>query len=195
LNVTAIVLAGGRALRMGGEKPLRRLRGKTLLEHATDLVSPLADEVLISTGNRELHAPPGTRAVPDAPGLAGKGPLAGILAGLEAASGEQCLLVPCDLPNMKPALLKALLEAGADCAFVELSDGPEPLVAALKREAALQAVREAVTAQRYKVVPCWDRLKPRVLEEAWAAAFGDPASMFANLNTLEDLERLDGGER
>lgn len=196
MSVTAIVLAGGKALRMGREKPLRQLRGKTLLEHSIDLVSPLADEVVVSTGNRDLQAPPGTRAVPDAPELVGKGPLAGILAGLEVAAGKQCLVVPCDLPNMKPALLKALLGAGAACAYVELNDGPEPLVAALRREAALQAVREAVAAQRYKVVPCWERLNPQVLNEAWAAAFGEPASMFANLNTLDDLEReSDGGLR
>lgn len=195
MSVSAIVLAGGRALRMGGEKPLRRLRGKTLLEHATDLVSPLVDEVVISTGNRNLQAPPGTRAVPDAPGLAGKGPLAGILAGLEDANGEQCLIVPCDLPNMQPALLKALLAENADCAYVELSDGPEPLVAALRREPALQAVKQATQAGRYKVVPCWDSLSARVLDEAWAAAFGDPAKMFANLNTLEDLKRQSGDGR
>lgn len=194
MSVTAIVLAGGKALRMGGEKPLRKLRGKTLMQHAIDLVSPLADEVVVSKGNRELEVP-GIRSVPDAPGLIGKGPLAGILAGLEAANGEQCLVVPCDLPNLSPALLKALLNDQADCAYVKLDNGPEPLVVALRREAALKAIQAAVQASRYKVVPCWESLNARVHGQPWAAAFGDPAAMFANINTLEDLERLAGSDR
>ncbi len=189
MKPSAVVLAGGKALRMGGEKPLRELRGKTLLQHAIDLVAPLADEVVVSAGARPLEVPPGVRTVPDPAGLQARGPLSGILAGLEACHGDICLLVPCDLPNLPQDLLRGLLEAlGNDaCAYCELDDGQEPLVAALRRNPVASAARAALEGGRYKVVPCWETAGARVLDTAWVRQYGDPARAFANINTPEDL--------
>jgi molybdenum cofactor guanylyltransferase len=195
VGVTAVILAGGRATRMGGEKPLRLLRGRTLLEHSRDLVAPLADEVLVACGTRELALPAGARAVPDAPAFAGQGPLAGILAGLEAGAHERTLVVACDLPNLPPALLQLLLDAlgeDCDCAFAAHGGHPEPLVAALHTAAARQAVRKALSEGVNKVVPCWHTLPHRVLEDDELAPFQPLARTFANINTLEDL-RGEGG--
>jgi molybdopterin-guanine dinucleotide biosynthesis protein A len=186
---SAVVLAGGKALRMGGEKPLRELRGKTLLQHAIDLVAPLAGEVVVSAGERRFEVPPGIRTVADPVGLQGKGPLSGILAGLEACTGEMCLLVPCDLPNLSPDLLRGLLEALDEhaTAYCELEDGQEPLVAATRRERAAAAARTALQAGQYKVVPCWESAGARVLDSTWVRQYGDPARLFANINTPQDL--------
>ncbi len=187
---SAVVLAGGMARRMGGEKPLRELRGKTLLQHAIDLVAPLAGEVFVASGIRDLPLPAGVVAVPDPPGLEGRGPLSGILAGLEAGKGQRCLIVPCDLPNLTAGLLRGLLdELGQGvCVYCELADGQEPLVAALNRQRAAAAARDALAAGRNKVVPCWESLGARVLGADWVAQFGDPPRVFANVNTLEDLQ-------
>jgi molybdopterin-guanine dinucleotide biosynthesis protein A len=119
MGVTAIILAGGQASRMGGEKPLRVLRGRTLLRHAVDVVAGIADETLISTGTREMPMLPGPRAVRDPAEFAGKGPLAGVLAGLEAASHPRALVLACDLPNVPPALLRRLLATECDCVWAE----------------------------------------------------------------------------
>ena len=193
MKPSAVVLAGGKALRMGGEKPLRELRGKTLLQHAIDLVAPVCGEVFVSVGRRELAVPPGVKTVRDPAGLEGLGPLSGILAGLEACTADTCLLVPCDLPNLPPALLQGLLDSLGDaaCAYCELEDGQEPLVAALRRAPAMAGARKALAARSYKVVPCWQEIGARVLDTAWAREFGDPARVFANVNTLDDLSRAE----
>lgn len=189
MGVTAVILAGGLATRMQGEKPLRELRGKTLLEHSMGLVAQIADEVLVSSGAREL---PVANAVPDPPEFAKQGPLAGILAGLEAAKHEHVLILACDLPNVPVALLERLLEPlGDDCAcvYTEHSGHPEPLVAALSATPARAAVRKALSEGANKVVPCWKALRHRVLGEDQLAGFQPLEKTFANINTLEDLER------
>ena len=188
MGVTAVILAGGLATRMHGEKALRLLRGKTLLEHSLDLVADLADEVLVSSGARVLPVP---NAVPDAPEFAGQGPLAGILAGLEASSHERTLILACDLPNVPPALLSRLLEALGDeysCVYTEHSGHPEPLVAALKTAPAREAVRKALSSKVNKVVPCWKALAHRVLLEQELSEFKPLDKAFANINTLAELE-------
>ncbi len=195
MSVCAIILAGGQASRMQGEKPLRILRGKTLLEHTRDLVAPLADEVLVASGTRSLPLPAGTRAVPDAPEFAGRGPLAGILAGLEATRHERALVLACDLPNLPAALLQRLLDAiggRCRCAWCRHGGHDEPLAAALDVPAARKTVRKALASGASRVVPCWESLPHRVLQETELAEFAPLERTFANLNTLEELEREQG---
>jgi molybdenum cofactor guanylyltransferase len=192
MSVSAIILAGGQATRMQGEKPLRLLRGRTLLRHAVDLVTLLADEILISTGTREMPMLKGLVAVADAPEFAGKGPLAGVLAGLKAANHEHALVLACDLPNLPVALLKRLLDTlggDCDCVWTEHAGHPEPLVAALNVTPARKAVEKSLSAKAYKVVPCWEQMAHRVLGEPELAEFAPLDRAFANLNTLQDLER------
>lgn len=191
MNLSGIVLAGGKALRMGGEKPLKELRGKSLLQHAIDLVAPLCGEVVVSAGDRELHLPSGVISVPDPKAFAGMGPLAGILAALEVSKGDMCLIVPCDLPNLRTQLMAELYEelGDKDAVYCRLDDGPEPLVAAVRRAAATKAVRASMNAGNFKVVPCWDSMGARVKDSAWVATFGPPADLFANINTDAQLKR------
>lgn len=188
MGTTAVILAGGKASRMHGEKPLRLLRGKTLLQHSLDLVSRIADEVLVASGNRSL---PVSQRVDDPPEFAGQGPLAGILAGLEAAQHQHTIVLACDLPNVPPELLqRLLLELGEACAcvYTRHSGHPEPLVAALETAAACRAVRKALSEGVNKVVPCWQTLPHRVLNEADLAGYQPLDRVFANINTLSELE-------
>lgn len=192
MGVSAIILAGGQASRMQGEKPLRLLRGKTLLEHSRDLVAPLADEILVASGARDLPLAAGLIATPDAAEFNGHGPLAGVLAGLEASLNGQAIILACDLPNLTTALLQRLLDTlgpDCDCCWTEHSGYPEPLVAALSVSVAKASVRKALEHGANKVVPCWASMQHRVLHEDDLTEFSPLADTFANLNTLADLER------
>lgn len=186
-NVGAIILAGGQATRMGGEKPLRILRGRTLLQHALDTVAPLATEVVVATGARELPLPPEVRAAPDQ--VQGAGPLAGIHAGLNALQSPRALLLPCDLPGIPTTLLAVLLKAlqRAAVAYCEL-EAPEPLVCALRVKPALRAVTAAVNARAFKVAPVWQSMPHALLRAPELAKLGDVTRMFRNLNTLPELQ-------
>jgi molybdenum cofactor guanylyltransferase len=185
----AVILAGGKARRMGGEKATLEYRGKTLLDHAIDLVRPLVDEVVVSTGDRDFNLPDNIEAVPDSPEYMGKGPLAGVASALAEVRAEACLLLPCDLPNLPARMLAALKAelAGHDCIFFDGATGAEPLVAALRVAPALAAAAECLGDDRLKVVPCWRSLSHRTLDDAWVRQFGDREILFKNINTPQDL--------
>ena len=88
-SVVAVVLAGGLARRMGGgDKPLRSLGGRPLLDHVLARVGPqVAGIVLNANGDPGRFAayrlPVVADPLPDHPG-----PLAGVLAGLDWAAGQ-----------------------------------------------------------------------------------------------------------
>src|SRR5689334_17296489 len=89
---TALLLAGGQARRMGdGDKALKLLAGRTLLERVVARARPQVDSlVLNANGDPERFAAFALPVIADTvPGFAG--PLAGILAGLEwaAAHGDE----------------------------------------------------------------------------------------------------------
>jgi molybdopterin-guanine dinucleotide biosynthesis protein A len=115
-TILAIILAGGRARRMGGgDKALMHLGDRPILAHLLDRLSLQVPQVVLNAnGNPARFAAFGLPVLPDTvPGL--PGPLAGVLAGLEHALAHgftHVLSVPADTPFL-PADLAARLSAQA----------------------------------------------------------------------------------
>ncbi|CAH2813286.1 MAG: Molybdenum cofactor guanylyltransferase (EC [Candidatus Burkholderia crenata] len=113
LDITGVVLAGGRGSRMGGvDKGLQPLNLEPLALHALRALKSQCDAMLTSANRSlEIYAQLGmpfqakviVDAFPDFPG-----PLAGISAALRAAQTEFALFVPCDAPFVDPHLAERL---------------------------------------------------------------------------------------
>ena len=137
-TVSAVVLCGGKGSRLGGvEKPLRELLGRPLLDRVLTALRPQAQElVIVANARHEAYASRGTRLVDDGT-YAGRGPLAGIAAGLAAAANEQVVCAPGDAPLLPPDLVAALQaarrHAGAEVAVVHDGGGWQPLCCLLSK--------------------------------------------------------------
>ena len=108
-RITAILLAGGRATRMGGQdKGLVELAGRPMIAHVLAALAPQVDQVLINANrNLDRYAGFGWPVVPDEDS-GFLGPLAGLAAGLRAADTPLVLTVPCDCPLLAPDLAARL---------------------------------------------------------------------------------------
>lgn len=123
---SVIVLAGGRAARLGGDKAERTVDGVRLLDRVLAAAHELSDDVLLMSGARDLGAV-GVRVLPDWPDVGG--PLGGLGAGLTAARHAWCLLLPCDLPQPSVDVARALLaarESGSRAVVVRDASGWQP---------------------------------------------------------------------
>lgn len=123
-DLTGVLLAGGRAERMGGcDKGLLPLAGEPLIAHGIRRLQPQVAELLISA-NRNLddYRRFGCRVISDGDDDF-RGPLAGILAALRAAQTSYVLTAPCDSPllpldyaqTMLAALKREQATAGVGC--------------------------------------------------------------------------------
>lgn len=138
-EVTGLLLAGGQATRMGGrDKGLIDLAGRPLAAWVLAALRPQVDALLINANRHEdEYEALGARVVRD-PLDGFLGPLAGVLAGLEAASTPLIATLPCDSPFVPPDLV-ARMRAGLDRAGIAVAhDGErrQPVFMLLRTELA-----------------------------------------------------------
>ncbi|MFF0491836.1 NTP transferase domain-containing protein [Nocardia sp. NPDC004068] len=146
-TVDAIVLAGGRATRMGGvDKPAIVVGGRSMLEAALDAVAGAARTVVVGPQRPEL--PPAIRQVQEVP--AGAGPVAAIAAGLGVL--EECdfptelvVVLAADMPFLSAEAVDELVrgaeESGAAAVFAADESGrPQYLVGVWRRAALLDGL-------------------------------------------------------
>jgi molybdopterin-guanine dinucleotide biosynthesis protein A len=190
-ELCAFVLAGGKSTRMGRDKALLTIDGRTLLEHALDKAAKVARQVVI-VGSRDKYGTFGTVVEDLHPGC---GPLAGIEAALKSSNSELNLLLAVDLPFVSVSLLQYLIQqAEASCAVVTLPfvEGKyETLCAVYRREFAARA-EQALAAGLYMIRPLFREVAIRLLDEQELADHGFSPADFANLNTAEELQRARG---
>ena len=196
MNVVGLLLAGGLARRMGGgDKALRMLGGRTLLEHVIARMRPQAAAlVLNANGDPQRFARFGLPVVADT--VAGfAGPLAGILAGLDwtAEHRPDCAMVasvatdaPFLLPDLVGSLVAGLRAANAELACAA-SGGQRHPVIGLWPVRLRAELRQALVDEGIRKVDVWtDRYRLATVEFPV-----DPVDPFFNANRPEDLDRAE----
>ena len=138
MATTAVILCGGAGERMQGlDKPLHSLLGQPLIQHVLRQLQAQVDTVVIvANRQRDAYAAYCETVVDD--GIyKGRGPLAGIAAGLAVANTDWVLCAPGDAPLLPPDLLQclqlALQRDNADLAVVNDGSGRQPLCCLLPR--------------------------------------------------------------
>lgn len=191
-----ILLAGGLARRMGGgDKPMRSLAGRTILEWVVERLGPQCDGlVLNANGDPARFAPFGLPIISDS--IADyPGPLAGILAGLDWAAAHRpdvtwvlsaasdCPFLPRDLVAR---LHQARVEQSAQLAFAA-SGGQTHHVIGLWNVALREQLRHALVTENVRKVESWTA-HYAVATAAWPTEPFDP---FFNANTMDDLAQAE----
>ncbi|ETX15975.1 molybdopterin-guanine dinucleotide biosynthesis protein A [Roseivivax halodurans JCM 10272] len=188
-----VILAGGRATRMGGgDKGLLTIGGETLLSRVVDRISPqVAGLALNANGDPARFAGLGLPVLPDSV-AEWPGPLAGVLAGLDWAAEESAdtiVTVAADTPFFPCDLVPQLLLAAEGMeAPLALAATPDPTRGRVRHPtfglwpvALREDLRAALDEGVRKVVLWTDRHGGR------EALFDEPGDPFFNVNTPEDL--------
>lgn len=195
MDVSGIVLAGGRSSRMGSDKAALLFEGRTLLQRAVDALDAAGVSEIVLVGAPGRALPAVSAVVPirhTTDPVEGEGPLQGILAGLEVAHYEVAVVVGCDMPRLEPALLTLLAQHALDGArmVVPLHNGrPEGLCCAWRTDA-VEVVRAHLAAGDRAVMSVAADLRAlRLAPENYAEA--DPSGRsFVNVNTPDELGQM-----
>ena len=193
MPITAIILSGGRATRMDCvDKGLVLLQQKPLIQYVIDCLRSQTDEILINA-NREItrYQSFGYLVLEDEDltnGMANFiGPLAGFSLGLKHAEHEYLLTVPCDSPllpiDLADRLLTGLIEQDADIAVAHSERAAHPVFSLCKKKVLSSLTNYLLQGGRK--VSAWQKSLNYIEVD-----FSDNADAFINLNTFEELEKL-----
>ncbi|KLU60124.1 molybdenum cofactor guanylyltransferase [Peptococcaceae bacterium CEB3] len=189
LPATGILLAGGTNSRMGRNKAFLEFAGKPLIERSLAVLSSVFEEVLISSNEPALYQAYGVRVVQDQ--VLGRGPLAGLVAGLGAARFDTAFFTACDMPFVQEGLIRYLWRSlpGYDIVVPRAGEGVHPLHA-FYTKSCLAAMEENLRAGRHKIIAFYPSCRVRYVPIEELKVFGDAAKILANVNTPEEWAAL-----
>ena len=195
MNISGIVLAGGKGLRLGRYKALVILNGESLVQRVVSKLSFLNSDIIIvlAKGQQppQVTGYPKLRIVTDA--YASKGPLIGIYTGLLSSDSSYNLVVACDMPFLNRDLLRYMVKisAGFDMVIPRVGDMVEPLHAIYSKKC-LKVIDRMLGEGSLKIDQLLSLVKVRYVEAREIDRFDPDHLSFFNINTEADLKKARG---
>lgn len=184
-SLLGVILAGGRATRMGGrDKAALEVGGQSLAHHAVDLLLPRCRNVVAAVGPRDSFPVPGIPILPDR--VADRGPLGGLDAAFAGHPGQDILLLAVDLGLLPGQVLDDLLVAerrhlDAPAILPSADERLQPACAIYRNQLASEVAERVTAGHTLALGALADIPGAVVLPGLWSGA------LFSGVNTPEDL--------
>ncbi|HEX6542723.1 MAG TPA: molybdenum cofactor guanylyltransferase [Ktedonobacterales bacterium] len=186
-----VILAGGKSRRMGENKAELLFKGEPLLARVARRVAPVVDELLIIGPESLTALIPWARVVSDL--VPEVGPLGGLYTALRATSSARVFLLACDMPFVRPRLVRAMLQLAvsdeeAEAVVLRAGTRLHPLHSVYSA-GCLPVVEQAIASGDYSMHALLARITVvTVSSETVSREDPDGISPF-NVNTAADWER------
>ncbi|PJJ09230.1 molybdenum cofactor guanylyltransferase [Flavobacterium sp. 1] len=184
-KITAIVLAGGKSQRMGTDKGMLDLNGKTFIQHICDALQPIVDSnILIVSANKEYDAL-GFSRVEDI--IENKGPVGGLYTALMESKTKVNLVLSIDVPLVSTELLEWLIKNHDETYMItqtKSGDKINPLIGVYDRSMRI-VFGEHMAGNQLKLRQVIEDVKHQTIEvpELWN-------HQLQNINTPEEYQNL-----
>ncbi len=185
-DVSLALLAGGRSVRMGEDKIFAPFAGKTLIEFMRDRFAPLFPHVFIVTRDPARFHHVGLPVVNDA--LPDSGSAVGLYSAVLAAPTQRVVCLACDVPFVTPRFLRILAERSESYdVFVPRHGGFLQPLCAVYGKGVVDVYRAFIASGGRRILDVYARVNTGYLDMD-GGEHGDPARLFMNVNTPEELE-------
>ncbi|MFY9997240.1 MAG: molybdenum cofactor guanylyltransferase MobA [Leclercia sp.] len=185
-NITGVVLAGGKASRMGGkDKGLQELNGKPLWQYVAKTLQKQVTTLAVSANrNIATYQESGYAVYPDR--LADyPGPLAGMLSVMQQSDAQWFLFSPCDTPFIPDCLAARFIEKREASPVVWAYDGERdhPTIALMSRQL-MPALQDYLASGERRVMVFMRQAGGHAVD------FSDMKQSFINMNTIEEIQKM-----
>ncbi|MBL4594577.1 MAG: molybdenum cofactor guanylyltransferase [Flavobacteriales bacterium] len=181
MDLTGIILAGGKSSRMGEDKGLMSFEGKPMIQHIIDVVKPLVNNLIIIANDQEYEQF-GYTVYRDL--IKNKGPLAGIYTGLTHSNTEKNLVLSCDVPFVNEAILKLLIDSceGVDVVIPKKDNRTHQLIGVYDKSCT-EIFKSELEDDQLKLKLAIEKLNYKAIN---ANLIDD--KIFNNINSRNDIE-------
>jgi len=195
--VIGAVMAGGMNTRYGGLKALEPVGERRIIDRAVSALKAVTPSVIMIANDPSAYVGVNLRTRPDlVPALGALGGIQTALAWAQQLGAHAILAVACDMPFLSSALLRALLRlaesTGAGVVAPESGGrrGIEPLCAYYD-VSCLPAIKRSLARNDLRMIGFHDEIELATMPLAEVLQFGDPETLFLNVNTREERDRAE----
>lgn len=189
IEVTGVLLAGGKSRRMGEDKRYLVMGGETLLERGLGVLRSVFQEVLVVIGQDSPPINVDARVVRDL--VPECGSLGGLYTGLMQATAPCIFVVACDMPFLDQAVIAQFTSrrATADIVMAKLAARLHPMHALYGKQC-LPALEQMIQARQLKIQELVSHVSLRVqyVTETDLSSIDPSGRSFQNVNTPADFE-------
>jgi molybdopterin-guanine dinucleotide biosynthesis protein A len=187
--VTGVILAGGSSERYGQNKAFLEIDGIRLIETVTERMKNIFKRVILVTNEKKDYEYLDIPVVEDL--IKGLGPIGGIYSGLMSISHQAGFFVACDMPFINKQLVRYMVDIKDNHAAVvpSVANEIEPLHA-IYAQSCLGPIRALIDSKRYQIRLFYDQISVRYVDEDEIRRFGSPSRAFLNINTTEELAKI-----
>ena len=187
-EITGIILAGGKSSRIGQDKGLLKINGKTLVEQVHDQIKEVCDSVILIS-NQQGYEFLGIPIYNDI--HKEKGPIGGIHSGLTHSNSKYNLIVSCDMPNLSVDLFNFLIkniENDHEAIVPVFKDEIQPLCGIYCRSS-LVKLHAAIESDKLKMKQFLEEIHTKIVYLDDSLDFYSD-HLFTNINTRDDLNQV-----
>ena len=191
MNISSIILAGGKSTRLGHDKVLETIGNTSLLEQVISCIEPLSKSIIIVTVKErtfpQLANRPKIKVVSDI--FPGQGSLGGIYTGLINSDSFYNLVCAADMPFVNVTLLKYLIgmSEGYDFVLPRVNGLLEPLHAIYSKNC-IAPIESILKEGKKVIIELIKHVKVRYIETEEVDKIDPGHLSFFNINTKEELE-------
>ena len=187
-KITGIVLAGGRSSRMGEDKSMMKLNGKSLVEYSIDALKPLCNKVIISSNNPGYEFT-GCEVWPDE--IPDQAPIIGIYSCLKRSETALNIILSCDIPLISTSMIAFLLAKSAayDISVPIHENGQIEPLCGIYKKSSLSILKEFIDSGNYRLNECIRSASHQLIPVDSQIPCNTP-NLFLNINTPSDFGYL-----
>jgi molybdopterin-guanine dinucleotide biosynthesis protein A len=191
MNVTAIILCGGKERRFGSSKADAIVGGKRIIDRLTERLKFISNQILVVTSPEKKDTPLTGQAQIVIDKYPGKGPLGGVYTGLLAAENQYSIVVGCDNPFINNRLLQYMvsLTNSYDAVIPRLGKDMIEALHSIYSRSCIPVMQQALEENRLSIYKIIDRLNVRYVHREEYLPLDPRMLSFFNINFAEDLER------
>jgi molybdopterin-guanine dinucleotide biosynthesis protein A len=190
MDITGIILAGGKSLRFGRNKATEKIAGMTLVERVIKQLLSLTREIILVTNedSSQFAKFDFIEVVSDI--YPAKGPLGGIYTGLIASHTAANIVVACDMPFLNAALLSHMVEIspGFDAVIPRWPNNQIEPLHGIYSNSCIPVMKKRLEDNQLSISECLKEMRVHYFDQAEFSKFDPEFQSFFNINNQADIE-------
>ncbi|RLB18862.1 MAG: molybdenum cofactor guanylyltransferase [Deltaproteobacteria bacterium] len=188
-DIIGVILAGGKSTRYGRNKALEQIQGRPLIEHVIQVMSCLFKDIMLMTNTPDEYAYLGLPMVEDI--IKGLGPIGGIYTALKVMDKEAGFFLACDMPCLSRDLIRYIVSIRDDFDVVVPRVGWKiEALHGIYGKRCIRPIERNIDKGIYQVIRVFQDVSVRYVEEEEIRKFDPDLRSFLNVNSPEELRRI-----